>query len=167
MEWSRIWRDMRTFRENGATVALTALRICTGIIMVVHGGLKLSDPAGTQASFEQAGIPSADLAVYLAIAGELFGGLGLLIGLLTPIAALGPACAMIAAIAFVHLGNGLLAQNGGWEYPLVLFWVSLYFVFRGAGPVSVDALFASWRAQRRSGGARPSGMVGVPRPLGN
>jgi putative oxidoreductase len=95
-------------------------------------------------------IPTSTTAVYLAIAGELLGGLGLLIGLLTRLAALGPVCVMIAAIWFAHLGKGLFAQQGGWEYPLALLLVSLYFVARGAGAISVDHAIGQARARRRA-----------------
>jgi putative oxidoreductase len=119
--------------------------------MVVHGWMKLTDIAGTQGAFATMGIPEPEVAAYLAVAGELFGGLGLLVGLLTPIAGLGVLCTMIVAIAYAHFSNGLLAQNGGFEYPLTLGLVALYFVARGAGPVSLDA----WLARRRAATAAP------------
>src|SRR5690606_247128 len=90
------------------------------------------------------GVPGAGIAAYLAVIGELGGGLALLVGLLTPIASLGILCVMAGAIAFAHWSNGLLAQNGGFEYPLVLLMVALFFLTRGAGPFSVDA----WLAKR-------------------
>ena len=120
-------------------VAFLLLRIGVGVIMVAHGTMKLSDPAGTAAQFAQIGIPLPSAAVVLAIAGEFLGGLGLLLGALTRVAALGPLCTMIVAIATVHAGNGLFTQNGGWEYPLTILLVSLAFVFRGAGRYSLDA----------------------------
>jgi len=141
---------LRRFGNDRVRVtALTLLRVVTGIIFMAHGGQKLLDPAGTAAAFGQMGIPAPEVAVWLAIAGELLGGLGLLLGLLTPIAALGSLCVMLAAILFVHLGHGLFAQNQGWEYPLTLLLVALFFVVHGAGPVSVDAAIG-----RRRRGAR-------------
>jgi putative oxidoreductase len=55
---------------------------------------------------------------------------------------------MLVAIFAVHLGKGLFAQNGGWEYPLTLLLVSAFFAVRGAGPVSVDAAIARLRERR-------------------
>jgi putative oxidoreductase len=130
-----------------AIVALTLLRIGVGAIFVAHGWQKLSDIQGTAAMFAHQGIPNPTLLVYLAILGEFFGGLGLALGALTPLAALGPVCTMAAAIYFVHRDNGLFAQNGGWEYPLTLLLIALYFVTHGAGPLSVDALVAKNRRQ--------------------
>ena len=130
-----------------AIVALTLLRIGVGAIFVAHGWQKLSDIQGTAAMFAHQAIPHPTLMVYLAILGEFFGGLGLALGALTPLAALGPVCTMAAAIYFVHRDNGLFAQNGGWEYPLTLLLIALYFVTHGAGPLSVDALVAKNRRQ--------------------
>ncbi|HEY3665241.1 MAG TPA: DoxX family protein [Polyangiaceae bacterium] len=126
-------------QEQAAAIALTVLRVGVGAVMAVHGWAKLSDIAGTAQSFEQLGLPAPRLLVCLAIAGEFLGGLGLSAGLLTRVAALGPLCTMLVAILTVHLGHGLLAKNGGYEYPLVLLLVSGFFAFNGAGPWSLDA----------------------------
>jgi putative oxidoreductase len=88
--------------------------------------------------------------VYLAVTGEFVGGLGLLAGLLTRVAALGPVCTMVVAILTVHLGHGLFAKNGGYEYPLTLLLVSAFFAFNGAGPISMDALLEKGEARRLS-----------------
>lgn len=141
--------DSRQLKEDRAEdVALTALRVMVGVILAVHGALKLMDIPGTVQSFAHLGIPYPQYAVYLAIAGELGGGLGILIGLLTRVAALGAMCSMAVAIGYVHVGHGLLAKNGGWEYPIVLALVALYFVTHGAGPASVDAYIERRRRLR-------------------
>jgi putative oxidoreductase len=143
-------RRMVDSQQRADVVSITALRATAGIILAVHGAMKLMDIAGTVRSFGELGIPYPQYAVYLAIAGELFGGLGLLVGLLTRVAALGTLGSMAVAIGYAHFGHGLLAKNGGWEYPLVLALVSLFFVTHGAGPASLDAFFA----RRRGHGAR-------------
>jgi putative oxidoreductase len=149
------------WRDNSATVALTVLRVGAGVVFVAHGLQKLYDMAGTAQAFTAMGIPYPHLSVYLAIAGELFGGLGLLIGFLTPLAALGPVIVMLVAIAKVHYGKGLFAQNGGWEFPLMMLLVSLFFVVRGAGPISVDGLSARMRG-RRTVRRYPTSAAGSP-----
>ncbi|HCU25167.1 MAG TPA: hypothetical protein DF383_09120 [Deltaproteobacteria bacterium] len=128
-----------SIRSAMTSLALTLLRIGTGIIMATHGWLKLQNFSQTVENFAGMGIPK--IGVYLAIAGELGGGLGLIFGLLTPLAAFGILCVMVTAIYNVHLSNGLLAKDGGFEYPMTLGLVALFFIFRGAGPISVDALF--------------------------
>ena len=133
-------------QQRGEAVALTALRATVGVIFVVHGAMKLLDIPGTIQGFTHLGIPYPQYAVYLAIAGEFLGGLGIFFGLLTRVAALGALCSMAVAIGYAHLGHGLLAQNGGWEYPLVLGLVALYLVTTGAGPFSLDALYRRRRS---------------------
>lgn len=126
--------------------------------MAVHGWAKLSDVAGTAQSFARLGLPAPQALVYLAVAGELFGGLGLAAGFLTRIAALGPLCTMLVAILTVHLGNGLLAKNGGFEYPLLLLLVSAFFAVNGAGAWSFDAAFDARGARGPSSVRRDSRM---------
>lgn len=136
------------FRSSSDAVTVTLLRIGTGLILAVHGAMKAMDVPGTAQGFAQLGIPYPQYAVYLAIAGELLGGLGLLVGLLTRVAAFGALCSMGVAIFFAHWGHGLLLKSGGFEYPLVLALVSLFFITHGAGPVSLDALAARRRETR-------------------
>ena len=133
-------------------VALTALRVAVGVIMAVHGAGKLMDIQGTMQGFSHMGIPYPQYAVYLAIAGEFFGGIGLAVGLLTRLAALGILSSMAVAIGYVHFGHGLLAKNGGWEFPLLLGLIALFFVTHGAGPASLDAFFSRKYAARKYGG---------------
>lgn len=130
-------------RASGAeSFAAALLRAAVGVVFIVHGWGKVIDVSGTAQSFAGLGIPEPHVMVYVAIAGEFFGGIGLLLGFLTRIAALGTLCTMLVAIASVHLGHGFFMKNGGWEYPLVLALVSLFFVTYGAGPLSVDGLLA-------------------------
>ena len=144
---------MRRLQEQvikGQDLALLFLRVGVGIILTAHGTMKLADPVGTEEQFASLGLPLPWLAVLLAIAGEFGGGLGLVLGALTRVAALGPLLTMVVAILAVHLGNGLFAKNGGWEYPLTLFLVSFLFVVRGGDAYSLDAWLrrVSVRGQR-------------------
>lgn len=144
--------EIRDHDRHGtlSVLALTLLRVAVGGIFVVHGSMKLGDISGTAAGFAQAGIPMPELAVYLAILGEFFGGLGLLLGALTPLAAMGPVLVMACAIWFVHRGNGLLNQNNGWEWPLTLLLVCLFFSVHGPGPISIDELVMRFRRRPRN-----------------
>ena len=132
-----------TRKASGAEdTAVTLLRMAVGLIFMAHGWGKVIDVAGTAQNFASLGIPEPHIMVYVAIAGEFVGGLGLLLGFLTRIAALGTMFTMLVAIMAVHMGHGLFAKNGGWEYPLVLALVSLFFVTHGARVFSIDALLA-------------------------
>ncbi|MCX4240307.1 DoxX family protein [Paraliomyxa miuraensis] len=131
--------------QSDSPITLTALRVGVGSIMVVHGWLKLTDAAAWKDQVVQLGMPAPELTAWLAIAGELLGGAGLVVGLLTPLAGLGVLATMITAIATVHLGHGLLAKDGGYEYPLTIALVAAFFIMRGAGPYSIDALLSGRR----------------------
>ena len=73
-----------------------------------------------------------------------FGGLGLLVGLLSRVAAFGVAMNMLVAIFTVHINNGFFAnwsgqQKGeGFEYHLLAIAVMLVLMVRGSGAASVD-----------------------------
>lgn len=152
---------------SGATaLAMTVLRVTVGVIMTVHGFQKLSDIPGTEAGFAHMGLPMPSTMVLLAIAGEFFGGLGLIVGLLTRVAALGVFCTMAVAVFFVHLPNGLLASNNGFEYPLTLLAAAFFFVAAGAGPASLDAWFGRMLPRRRrlEVATQPAVVNAVPRP---
>jgi putative oxidoreductase len=97
---------------------------------------------------------------FLAIAAEFFGGLGLIFGLFTRLAAFGVLCNMIVAIAMVHGRFGFWmnwtgAQKGeGFEYHLLLIAASTFLIIRGAGAASVDRLFAASAKSRINAQAR-------------
>ncbi len=130
---------LQTWRGALIPVFLTLLRVTVGVIMAVHGMQKASDPAQFIGMLGNMGIQMPTVSGYLAIAGELGGGLGLIFGLLTPIAAFGVFSTMAVAVFQVHWASGLLAKNGGFEYPLTLMMTALYFIARGGGPLSLDA----------------------------
>ncbi len=98
------------------------LRVSLGVLFLVHGGLKLFvfGPAGTAGYFASLGLPAA--LAYADIAVELVGGLALIAGFYTRIAALVLVPVLLGAIVTVHGGNGFFfnAPGGGWEYPA--FW---------------------------------------------
>jgi putative oxidoreductase len=81
---------------------------------------------------------------FLAIAAEFFGGLGLILGFLTRIAAFGIAMNMIVAIAMVHSTFGFFmnwtgTQKGeGFEYHLLALAITAFLMIHGAGAFSVD-----------------------------
>ena len=81
---------------------------------------------------------------FLAIAAEFFGGLGLLLGFLTRIAAFGILMNMVVAIGMVHRSFGFFmnwtgAQKGeGFEYHLLVLPMTAVLMIRGAAAFSVD-----------------------------
>ncbi len=123
----------------------TLLRVVLGLWMVPHGAQKLfglfggGGIPGTAGFFTQIGLePAVPLAI-LAGSGEFFGGLLLAIGLFTRPAAVATSIVLLVAVMSVHIGNGFFAQGGGFEYPALWLFGTLYFVFRGGNQYSVDA----------------------------
>src|ERR1700691_3272936 len=102
---------LKRLMNTSNDLALTILRLVLGIVFFAHGAQKMLGWYGgygfhgTMGFFTQQGIP-APLA-FLAICAEFFGGLGLIFGLLTRIAAFGIMVNMLVAIATVHRFNGL------------------------------------------------------------
>jgi putative oxidoreductase len=133
-------------------VALTTLRVVLGVVFFAHGAQKMLGWFGgygfhgTMGFFEHMGMPAP--VALLVIATEFFGGLGLIVGLLTRIAALGIGCEMIGAIFMVHLPNGFFMnwtgnQKGeGFEYHLLAIAIAAALLLRGAGAFSLDRSLA-------------------------
>lgn len=123
--------------------AYPLIRIATGLIMVPHGAVKLfglsgSSLTGTAQLFAKLGLePAYPLALYIALL-EFVGGFMLAAGFLTRFVALLFAGFMAVATFYVHLGNGFFWNKGGYEYPLLLLILSIAFMMRGGGKLSVD-----------------------------
>ena len=130
---------------------LTLLRLGLGIVFFAHGAQKVlgwfGGPgyAATMNMFTQhMGIPVA-LAT-IAIMAEFLGGIGLILGLLTRVAAFGIAVDMLVAMFMVHVPNGFFmnwtgAQRGeGFEFHLLAICIGLTVMVRGAGAFSIDHL---------------------------
>jgi putative oxidoreductase len=139
---------MKRLMGTNNDVALTILRVILGMVFFAHGSQKMLGWFGgfgfhgTMGAFTHMGMP-APLA-FLVICTEFFGGLGLLVGLLTRIAALGIAGLMIGAIFMVHLKVGFFmnwmgTQKGeGFEFHLLALAIAAALLLRGAGAWSVD-----------------------------
>jgi putative oxidoreductase len=129
-------------------LSFTILRLVLGVVFFAHGAQKMLGWFGgpgfhaTMGFFAHLGMPTP--VALLVICTEFFGGLGLIVGLLTRIAALGIAGEMIGAILMVHLANGFFMnwmgnQKGeGFEYHLLVIAMAAALLLRGAGAFSLD-----------------------------
>ena len=131
---------------------LTVLRMAAGIMIFPHGLQKTFGWFGgpgfsaQMAGFERSHIPA--VFAFLAIMAEFLGGLGLLLGALTRVAAFGLAVDMIVAVYILHWRNGLFMnwtghQKGeGFEFHILVVAMAVVLMARGGGAASVDRALA-------------------------
>jgi len=132
------------------SVGLLVLRVVVGTAFVLHGWPKFQNPFGWMG-------PEAPMPAFLlglAALAEFGGGIALILGLLTRLAALGIACVMVVAITAVHLpqGDPFVGKAGGASYELAAVYLACMVVFLliGPGRFSLDALLLDrYRAVKR------------------
>lgn len=124
-------------------LGIAVLRVLTGVVFAAHGYQKLFvyGMGGVQGAFTKMGAPMPMITGPLVALLEFFGGLALVIGLLTRLAALGLAIDMLGAILIVHLAGGFFLP-AGYEFALLLFAASLTLAVAGPGAFSVDDTIA-------------------------
>ena len=128
-------------------------RITLGVVMLPHGLQKLlglfggAGFSGTVDFFVGSGLPAA--VAILIIIGESFGALGLILGFLSRLAALGMTLIMLGAIFMVHLQYGFFMNwfgskaGEGFEYHLLALGLSLVVLIKGGGKWSADRAIVS------------------------
>ena len=119
---------------------LLALRLVAGLGLMQHGWPKMLH------AFDWMGPSSPVPGVLQALAAfsELGGGLTLLLGLLTPVAALGVGLTMAAAIFMVHVAQGdpfvRIGPGGSYEMAALYLAAALLLLLAGPGRLSLDHL---------------------------
>ncbi|WP_246858472.1 DoxX family protein [Citricoccus sp. SGAir0253] len=127
---------------------LLVARVILGVIFMAHGAQKFFEwtLAGTGAAFAEMGIPLPQVAATFAAIVEFGAGALLILGLFTPIAAALTLVVTVGAWLMVHLSNGIMVANNGWELVAALALGALVFVAVGPGRFSLDALIARRRS---------------------
>ena len=127
-------------------VGLLLLRLTLGLTFAAHGAQKLFGWFGGPGLgavgqfFEMLGFAPGRRYALMAGLAETVGGLLLALGLLTPVGAALVFGVMVVAAVTVHIEKGFFAQNGGYEFTLVLGVGAISVAFMGPGSLSLDAL---------------------------
>lgn len=144
---------MNKFFQTEDDLSVLIARLFLGVVILPHGLQKLLGMFGgfgfsaTVDFFVNSGVPAA--IAFLIIIGESFGAVGLIIGFLSRLAALGITLIMLGAIFLVHLPNGFFMnwsgnQPGeGFEYHLLAIGLALVVLIKGGGKWSVDRAISS------------------------
>jgi len=123
--------------------ALT-LRIPIGIILAAHGSQKLFGwfggygLEGTGQWMASVGLAPGFVMALLAGSAEFFGGIALMAGLMTRLAAAVSTLTLLVALFWVHWGNGFFLDSKGIEYALALLSATFTLVLMGGGRYSLD-----------------------------
>ncbi|MFJ9414323.1 DoxX family membrane protein [Streptomyces sp. NPDC101227] len=137
---------------HGYDAGLLLLRLALGLTMAAHGAQKLfgwfggGGLEGTGQFFAMSGYPSGKTMALVAGVSETLGGLGLVLGLLTPLAGAAVVGTMINALA-VKWGGGFFAPKGV-EYELLLTAGAAALALAGPGRFAADRLLPVLRAHR-------------------
>jgi putative oxidoreductase len=127
-------------------LGILVIRLMVGLTIAAHGSQKLfgwwGGPGveGFHGWLSGMNLKPARLWTYVAALAEFAGGLGVALGVLTPIAAMAVLGAMLTAVLTVHLAKGFFNQNGGFEFPAVVGATMIGLALTGPGTFSVDQL---------------------------
>ncbi|MEU6774169.1 DoxX family protein [Streptomyces sp. NPDC046759] len=132
---------------TAADCGLLLIRLTFGLLMAAHGAQKVFGLFGgrgltaTGKGFAVLGYHPGKLFAAIGGLSELLGGLGLALGLLTPLAAAALIGVMINAMATVTGAHGLWETDGGVEYSVCIAVVALGVAATGPGRLAADRFF--------------------------
>ncbi len=144
---------LNKFFQTEDDVSVLIARLFLGVVILPHGLQKLLGMfggfgfSGTVDFFVNSGVPAA--IAFLIIIGESFGAVGLIIGFLSRLAALGVTLIMLGAIFLVHIPHGFFMnwfgnkQGEGFEFHLLAIGLALVILIKGGGKWSVDRAISS------------------------
>jgi putative oxidoreductase len=117
---------------------LAILRVTVGIVFLVHGYQKLFTFGfhGVAGMFGHMGIPLPAFFAVVVTLVEFVGGLLLIVGVATRVAAAFIAIEMLGAILLVHLKHGFF-NPAGVEFPLTLLAAAVCLMLAGGGALSL------------------------------
>ena len=150
---------LRAVGDKLTFIGPTLARLTVGLIFIGTGWGKLHSLGDVTDFFASLHIPAPGFNARLAASTEFFGGLLVLVGLGTRLAALPLAFTMVVAILTAKRGDisGVTSLVGfeEWSYLVFFIWLAV----GGAGPLSLDNLVSRFRRRRGST------SVDLPKPL--
>jgi putative oxidoreductase len=117
-------------------LALFVARLALGVIMVAHGYQNVFQHLHDHVHMV-AGLGLPAWLGYVSSFAEFLGGLLVLIGFFTRVAAFALCIDLVVAIWKVHWHNGLTGDHG-FEFPLAVAALAFLLIFFGGGPISLD-----------------------------
>ena len=129
----------RSTQATLSSIAATGLRVCVGLIFLIHGWDKFSAgiPA-TTAWLEGLGVEYAALAAPVVMGAELLAGAALILGLATRFAAFVLLIHTGLAWFLVHRGQGFFVAEGGSEFVILLAVALAGIALSGSGRIGLD-----------------------------
>ena len=124
---------------SSASVAILVGRILLAAMFVLAGFAKLTDIAGTAGWFGSIGLPAPTIVAVLVGLLELVGGLAIVVGFQTRIAALALAAFTIAATLIAHVDFADMTQFLFFQKNFAIVGGLLVLAAFGAGSLSVDS----------------------------
>ena len=128
-----------TGASSSASVAILVGRILLAAMFVLAGFAKLTDIAGTAGWFGSIGLPAPTVVAVLVGLLELVGGLAIVVGFQTRIAALAIAAFTVAATLIAHTNFADMTQFLFFQKNFAIVGGLLILAFVGAGSLSIDA----------------------------
>jgi putative oxidoreductase len=135
-------------RDRFEPLALFALRVLLGAVMIGHGYGKVFHGGLSRHVHMVASLGLPGWLAYPSAFTEFFGGILLVLGVVTRSVSLLVLIDMAVAIWKVHWKNGMFG-HGGYEFPLSLAVIAFALISFGGGPIALDRVF------NRGGAAKP------------
>ncbi len=132
---------------NNTDLAMLVLRISVGVVIAMHGFMKLGwvgkggSPAGIAGWFENSlGFKPGIFWAWVSISAEALGGVLVALGLFGPFPAAAVTADLVVVTIAVHVPKGFWTGNGGWEFPVPLAAGAFAVALVGNGLYSLDGI---------------------------
>jgi putative oxidoreductase len=136
--------------DQGLSSFIAAIgRVLLSLMFIQSGWSKLNSMEGTLGYITSHGLPQPQAAYYIAVAIELGGGIAILLGLLTRLAAAALCVFCLVAAYFFHTPMSDMGQYVNFWKDVTIAGGFLVLVAYGAGAISVDQLLFGGRAAVR------------------